>query len=163
MRDRSDRVHDHAECEQQHHALPGPLLPPAQGVREHQQQQAHDDVGDPGEEAQHARRDLVELVQRVLEVVVERPAPQALDDVAEANQQRQQRSDDRHPAALVPAVRRAAGQHAVEWRRRRRNPARGARVGALRRIAGFGLFRLWPAAVSHLGHLRRAPDHGAPG
>jgi len=156
MRDRPDGVHDHTEGEQQHYALPGTLLPPAQGVREHQQQHPDDDVGNPGEQAQHARRDLVELVQGVLEMVVDRPAAQALDDVGKAYQQRQQRRGDRHPAALVPSVRLAAGQQAIE----RRCRPRGA---ALRSIAGSGVALLWLAALSHLGHLRRAPDHGAPG
>ncbi len=84
-------VDHHAGGQQQDHSLPGAPLPPAQPVREHEQQQADDDVGDTGHDGQQARRDLREPVQGMLEMAVQDPGPEALDDVRQADQQREQR------------------------------------------------------------------------
>ena len=99
------REMDHgAGDEQQDHRAAGAALPPAQPVRQHEQQQAGEDVGGAGQVGQRARGQIEDPVQPVVRV---QAGHGALDDVGQADQQGQPARDDRHPAPLMPAIRRA--------------------------------------------------------
>jgi hypothetical protein len=69
---------------------------------------------------------------------------QALDDVADADDEGHQPGGQRNPAELLAQI------GSTDDRRFRR-PL----------ITGYGLCRSWPAWLCHLGHESQAPAHGA--
>ena len=140
-----DHVHHGADREQHGHGLPGAALPPLQAMREHEQQQADDDRDGVRDVDQGAGHEGVEPGQVG---GVDQAGADHLDDVGQADQQAEPAGGDRHPAALVPAVRRPRGLPS-----RGRWPAAGEARQAIRRHSRVSApARRLFVGFRHLGH-----------
>ena len=98
--DSESGVDDQPDREQRHDGGPGPPLAPPQSMRQHQQQQPDDYVGGAGQVYQRAGHEIRQAAQ----TPVIQAGQQALDDVAESNDQRRNAGSQRHPAQLLAQI-----------------------------------------------------------